>query len=291
MVLAIIAVLRAGFAYVPLDPAYPRERLNYIVRDAQVAALLTVRDVQGPLPETDAPTIFVDDQADAGAAAPPRERPADSPAYTIYTSGSTGTPKGVQVLHRNVVNLLDSVRKTPGMAPEDVLLAVTSPSFDIAVLEMLLPLTVGARSVIASVADVTDGARLAALLDEHQATVMQATPATWYLLIENGWSGRTGLQALCGGAELPAGARGKPAGAVRRGLGHVRADGDRDLFDHPPGQGRGPARGRDPDRTADPDTSAYVLDRALNAVPDGRARRVVDWWGRRGAAGVPAPPS
>ena len=207
MVLAIIAVLRAGFCYIPLDPAYPRDRLGFIVADAQVAALLARRDVQASLPEADAPTIFIDDMPDGGAGAvpdlPARVRSADGPAYTIYTSGSTGTPKGVQVLHRNVVNLLDSMRKTPGMTPDDVLLAVTSPSFDIAVLEMILPLVVGARSVIASVADITDGARLAALLDEHHVTIMQATPSTWHLLVENGWSGRVGLRAQCAGESFP----------------------------------------------------------------------------------------
>jgi len=207
MVLAIIAVLRAGFCYIPLDPAYPRERLGFIVADAQVAALLARRDMQASLPEADALTIFIDDARDSDSGVvpdlPARVRPADGPAYTIYTSGSTGTPKGVQVLHRNVVNLLDSMRKTPGMAPDDVLLAVTSPSFDIAVLEMLLPLMVGARSVIASVADITDGARLAALLDEHHVTVMQATPSTWHLLVESGWSGRAGLRAQCAGESFP----------------------------------------------------------------------------------------
>ena len=89
------------------------------------------------------------------------------------------------------------------MAPDDVLLAVTSPSFDIAVLEMLLPLMVGARTVIASVTDITDGARLARLLDEHHVTVMQATPSTWHLLIENGWTGRAGLRVLCTGERFP----------------------------------------------------------------------------------------
>jgi len=218
MVLAIIAVLRAGFSYIPLDPAYPRERLGFIVADAQVAALLAHRDGQGSLPETAAPTIFIDDAPDgdtgdgeagiepgrlARGPADLAGRRADGPAYTIYTSGSTGTPKGVQVLHRNVVNFLDSMRKRPGLAPDDVLLAVTSPSFDIAVLEMLLPLVVGARTVIASVADITDGARLAGLLEENNVTVMQATPTTWHLLVENGWSGRAGLRALCAGESFP----------------------------------------------------------------------------------------
>jgi myxalamid-type nonribosomal peptide synthetase MxaA len=207
MVLAVMAVLRAGYSYIPLDPAYPADRIGFIVADAQIAALLARRDGQEPLPQVDVPTIFIDDarggDADVVPDQPARGRSADDRAYTLYTSGSTGTPKGVQVLHRSVVNLLDSMRKTPGMGPDDVLLAVTSPSFDIAALEMFLPLMVGARSVIADVSDVTDGARLARLLDEHHVTFMQATPTTWHLLVGSGWSGRAGLRALCCGEAFP----------------------------------------------------------------------------------------
>jgi len=273
MVLAIIAVLRAGFCYIPLDPAYPRERLGFIVADAQVAALLARRDVQASLPEADAPTIFIDDLPDGDARAvpdlPARVRSADGPAYTIYTSGSTGTPKGVQVLHRNVVNFLDSMRKTPGMTTDDVLLAVTSPSFDIAVLEMILPLVVGARSVIASVADITDGARLAALLDEHHVTIMQATPSTWHLLVENGWSGRAGLRAQCAGESFPPvlaeslmtrcaevwNMYGPTETTIYSTIHRVTVE---DL-----------RAGSIPIGRPIQNTSAYVLDRALNPVPAG----------------------
>jgi len=273
MVVAIIAVLRAGFSYIPLDPAYPRERLGFIVADAQVAALLARRDVQGSLPEADAPTIFIDDMPDGDAEIAPgplaRGRSADDGAYTIYTSGSTGTPKGVRVLHRNVVNLLDSIRKTPGMAPDDVLLAVTSPSFDIAVVEMLLPLVVGARTVIASVTDITDGARLAGLLDEHHVTVMQGTPSTWHLLVENGWSGRAGLRALCAGESFPPALAealltrcgevwnmyGPTETTIYSAIHRVTVE---DL-----------RAGSIPIGRPIQNTSAYVLDQALNPVPTG----------------------
>jgi myxalamid-type nonribosomal peptide synthetase MxaA len=269
MVLAALAVLRAGFAYIPLDPAYPRDRIGFIVADAQIAALLAPRAARASLPETDVPTIFIDedDPAAGGPRAGPRS--ARDRAYSIYTSGSTGTPKGVQVLHRSVVNLLDSMRKTPGLGQDDVLLAVTSPSFDIAALEMFLPLMVGARAVIADVADVTDGARLARLLDTHRVTFMQATPATWHLLTDSGWSGRAGLRALCAGETFPPALAeklltrcsevwncyGPTETTIYSTLHRVTVE---DL-----------RAGAIPIGRAIQNTSAYVLDRAFNAVPAG----------------------
>src|SRR5262249_26976596 len=125
------------------------------------------------------------------------------PAYVIYTSGSTGQPKGVVVPHRAVVNFLTSMAREPGLAPDDVLVAVTTLSFDIAVLELQLPLTLGATVVIASRDEAVDGRALAALLERHRATVMQATPVTWQLLLEAGWKGSKGFKALVGGEALP----------------------------------------------------------------------------------------
>ena len=124
-------------------------------------------------------------------------------AYIIYTSGSTGRPKGVQVEHRNLVNFLEAMRREPGLVAADVLLAVTTLSFDIAGLEIWLPLSVGATLVIASREDVLVGERLIALLDRHQVTVMQATPSTWRLMLEAGWVGKQDLKILCGGEALP----------------------------------------------------------------------------------------
>ena len=121
----------------------------------------------------------------------------------IYTSGSTGRPKGVQVEHRNVVNFLNAMRREPGFDPTDVLLAITTPSFDIAGLEIWLPLSLGGRVVIASREDVLVGERLIALLDQHRVTVMQATPSTWRLMLGAGWVGKPDLKVLCGGEALP----------------------------------------------------------------------------------------
>jgi amino acid adenylation domain-containing protein len=128
----------------------------------------------------------------------------DDLAYVIYTSGSTGRPKGVEIEHRNVVSFLEAMRREPGLTSSDRLLAVTTLAFDIAGLEIWLPLSVGATTVIASRSDALDGTRLASLIDAQKITVLQATPASWRLLLASGWSGSPGLKALCGGEALPA---------------------------------------------------------------------------------------
>jgi myxalamid-type nonribosomal peptide synthetase MxaA len=209
MVVAILGALRAGYTYIPLDPTYPAQRIAFICDDAGIAAVLTRSDLAGILDRPDLPTILLDEALPEPTM--PDETTAYGPdhaqqcAFMIYTSGSTGRPKGVQVSHSNVVNLLESMRERPGMDSCDVLLAVTSPSFDIAVVEMLLPFMVGARTVMAGPEDVADGRRLAALLEEHQVSVMQATPATWHLMVETGWRGRSGLRVVSGGETLTAG--------------------------------------------------------------------------------------
>ncbi len=206
MLVAMLAVLRAGAAYVPLDPAFPPERLRYMVEDSHPGVVIVAAAAVDP-PVLAAPLLAID-APDAAMAdpAPPGAVPgaADALAYVLYTSGSTGRPKGVAVSHRNLVNLLLSMAQEPGLAADDVLLAITTLSFDIAALELLLPLLVGARVVIAAAGDSADGERLQALLRRHRVSVMQATPTVWRLLVDSGWSGGTGFKALCGGEALPA---------------------------------------------------------------------------------------
>ena len=204
MVIALLGILKAGGAYVPLDPAYPKERLAFMLEDAQVGVLLT-RD--GLIPGLScAKTVRMDADADEIArqsdANPMGTAGSTSLAYVIYTSGSTGQSKGVQIAHRSVVNFLTSMRQQPGLTEEDVLLSVTTLSFDIAALEIFLPLTVGARLVLVSREVASDGARLSERLAKSGATVMQATPATWRLLLEAGWRGSRRLKILCGGEAL-----------------------------------------------------------------------------------------
>ena len=129
-------------------------------------------------------------------------RPSDL-AYVLYTSGSTGKPKGVQISNRALVNFLSAMQREPGLGADDTLLAVTTLSFDIAGLELFLPLISGARVVIASREVAVDGMRLSSLLKRCGATVMQATPATWRLLLAAGWTGSPGLKILCGGEAWP----------------------------------------------------------------------------------------
>lgn len=216
MVAALLGILKAGAGYVPLDPAFPAERLAYMVGDAGLAALVTVAadaarfDLRGrPVLVLDAPGAL--DAAGAGAAG---DDPAlsgngavavggEAVAYVIYTSGSTGRPKGVQVPHRAVVNFLLAMQARPGIGADDRLLAVTTLSFDIAVLELLLPLSVGAEVVLADRDDAMDGEALARLVADSGATLMQATPSTWRLLLDAGWRAPPGFRRLCGGEPLP----------------------------------------------------------------------------------------
>ncbi|HLN61797.1 MAG TPA: condensation domain-containing protein, partial [Symbiobacteriaceae bacterium] len=179
MVVALLGVLKAGGAYVPLDPAYPPERLAFMAEDAGLTVVIDadyLKALPGELPDAN---------PNAGVTA-------EHPCYAIYTSGSTGRPKGAVVLHRNVVNFLAAMQREPGITADETLLAVTSISFDIAGLELFLPLVTGARIVVASRAAAADGEALARLLAQHGVSFMQATPVTWRLLLEAGWQSRPG---------------------------------------------------------------------------------------------------
>lgn len=206
LVVALLAVLKSGAAYVPLDPGYPAPRLAQIVDDAQPAAVLTKAALRECLPATDAHLILLDAALPAIAGsrdrAPDPSPGPDDVAYVIYTSGSTGRPKGVQVGHRALTNLLWSMSSEPGLAAADTLVAVTTVSFDIAALELFLPLIVGARLVLAREQECADGGALLQLLRRHRATVMQATPVTWQLLLAAGWRADPPLRMWCGGEAL-----------------------------------------------------------------------------------------
>ncbi len=207
LVVALVSVLKAGLAYVPLDPAHPAERLSHILKDAGLGALITDRIPESALPLEGVPVIQLEGGATSAAPeevdAPGAPSTPDDLAYVIYTSGSTGLPKGVEITHRSVVNLLYAMAARPGLEQHDVLLAVTTISFDIAALELFLPLVVGARLVLATEADVVDGARLLQLIEQRRVTVMQGTPASWRLLLEAGFRSRPGFKMMIGGESLP----------------------------------------------------------------------------------------
>ncbi len=207
MLVALLAVLKTGSAYVPLDPLHPPARLRQILGEAEVVALISDGSESAALVREGVPVIDVRKEATALATAshdaPDSGASADSLAYTIYTSGSTGQPKGVEISHRAVVNLLLDMARRPGLDARDVFMAVTTISFDIAGLELFMPLIVGARVVIAERDDLMDGFRMLKRLDAVQATAMQATPAGWRMLLEAGFVAKPGFKVLCGGEALP----------------------------------------------------------------------------------------
>jgi amino acid adenylation domain-containing protein len=206
LVVWLLGILKAGGTYVPLDPDHPRRRTLFILEDSEATLVLTQNEFAGEIPQEHAEIVCIDANAEIGgseASNPPPNISGENLAYVIYTSGSTGQPKGVEISHRALANFLFSMRSSPGLTERDVLLAVTTPSFDIAALELYLPLVVGARLVIASRTATMDGVELAATLDGFGVTVMQATPATWQLLVDSGWKGRVALKMLCGGEALP----------------------------------------------------------------------------------------
>ncbi|HWD77389.1 MAG TPA: amino acid adenylation domain-containing protein, partial [Kribbella sp.] len=200
MVIAILAAMRAGAVFVPLATDLPPERMDWIVEDTGMLMAVTSPELARDLPDRVRPLLLHDEPDAPGEPLEPTA--SDCPAYVLYTSGSTGKPKGVEVRHDNLVNLLHAMARKPGIGPADVVLAVTSLSFDISLLELLLPLVTGATVVVATQEEATDPARLAALLDTSGATIMQATPSTWRMLVDFGWPGLTRLTALCGGEAL-----------------------------------------------------------------------------------------
>jgi amino acid adenylation domain-containing protein len=206
MVVALFGVLKAGGAYVPLDPQYPTERLSYMLEQAKATVVVTEERLLGAVPKCVAQRVCVGTgHAETGESGENLERTVqpENLAYVMYTSGSSGTPKGVMITHGNVVNFLCSMGERPGVNADDVLLSVTSLSFDISGLEIYLPLLMGARLEIVSREAASDGLELRRLLKGSGATIMQATPTTWRLLIEAGWDGGEDLRVLCGGEALP----------------------------------------------------------------------------------------
>jgi amino acid adenylation domain-containing protein len=203
MLTGALAVMEAGGAYVPIDPDYPADRIAWVLERSQAPVVLTQAALEGALPggtfrriRLDADRAAIDRHDDAPLA--PLATPADR-AYIIFTSGSTGRAKGVPVPHSAAVNFLESMARTPGLGADDVLVAVTTLAFDMSVPELYLPLTVGARVVIAPSEVAADGRALAALLDSSGATCLQGTPATFRLLLAAGWSGRPDMVAIAGG--------------------------------------------------------------------------------------------
>jgi amino acid adenylation domain-containing protein/non-ribosomal peptide synthase protein (TIGR01720 family) len=207
MVCALLAVLKTGAAYIPLDPSFPKERLRRIIEEADPHLILTSTELSSLLPETQRSSVSLDSEWTeiARRDSAPIALAADSQnlAYLIFTSGSTGQPKGVQITHGALLNILLSFQGRPGLSSQDTFVAVTTISFDIAALEIFLPLLVGATLVLAPRETAADGVELARLLEASGATAMQATPVTWRMLLAADWRPNAGFRAWCGGELLP----------------------------------------------------------------------------------------
>ncbi|MBR0669386.1 amino acid adenylation domain-containing protein, partial [Roseomonas hellenica] len=272
MLVGMLAVLKAGGAYVPLDPDYPPARLAHMMRDSGLSLVLTQAHLQATLPESGARIRCIDRDWPAIEAEPDTDPPVivgrENLAYVIYTSGSTGQPKGVMVRHGAVVNFLTSMAQRPGIAGDDAVLGLTSLSFDIAVLELLLPLLAGARLVLVDRATARDPAALLATIRANAVTMVQATPSSWRMLVEAGGLAALPprLRILCGGEALPpdlAAALVEHAGTIWNLYGPTEttiwsARHRLDAADPRPGLGQPIGN-----------TALYVLDSDLNLLPPG----------------------
>ena len=206
MIVVLLAVLKVGAAYVPLDPAYPEARLQIILEDAEVSCLVTRAELKTQLSHYGGPAVLLDTDAQAITAAAPGPVSAGVSsadlAYVIFTSGSTGRPKGVEVPHHAVVNLLTWMAEELSFGPQDVFPALASVGFDMSVPELFLALSAGGTVALGEADLAGNGEELAAFLRTHKATVVHATPTTWTLLLDTGFTG-TGLKRCVGAEPLP----------------------------------------------------------------------------------------
>jgi amino acid adenylation domain-containing protein len=209
MLAALLGIWKSGAAYVPLDPAYPSQRLQHILDDSEPVVLVTQKRLRDVV-KSPAPVILLDDLAHGvtDVAAITQSSDIDNLAYILYTSGSTGRPKGVAIRHGSLSNLLESMRREIEPSPSDVLLALTTISFDISILELFLPLVTGGTVHIARTAIAADGRELGRAILRSRATIVQATPATWQILTESGWTTDAKLKIICGGEAFPSGLAG-----------------------------------------------------------------------------------
>jgi len=203
----LLAILKAGSFFVPLDPTHPGQRLLDMVAECNPAAVLVTEATAGIFIEAQLPILFIDEALDQPAPSSALKRAIaidpDHRAYMIYTSGSTGKPKGVLISQRSLLNMLWATKERPGLKRGERLLAIASLSFDMSVMDMFLPLLTGATLVIADEREVKDPALLVKLLQDSDIQCLQATPTTWRMLLNHGWRGKAGLRMLSGGEALP----------------------------------------------------------------------------------------
>lgn len=204
MIVALLAVLKTGASYVPLDPSFPDDRLIYMSENSDISVVLRSDDELHLFDKNKVNAINVNQiiASDNSFKFVSVEQSSEDIVYVLYTSGSTGKPKGVQICHKAFLNFLLSMSKKPGMSSDDKMLSVTTLSFDISGLEIYLPLIVGAEVLLATKDEGADGRKLKQLIEEYKPTIMQATPATWRMLVDSGLSNCHDMKVLCGGEAL-----------------------------------------------------------------------------------------
>lgn len=203
-VVALLGIMQAGACYLPLDPDNPKERLQTILEEANCTTCIVDSAHRQDLNSTGMKLLDIGEMVHVNAISQEIDweiSPASS-AYLIFTSGSTGRPKGVEVPHVALINFLKSMRERPGMSKETRLLATTTVSFDISMLELLLPLYCGGEVIVANRRHVTDPVLLAQTLQRFDINYLQATPTGWQMLLASGWQGKSDLNALVGGEAL-----------------------------------------------------------------------------------------
>lgn len=205
LVIALLAILKSGAAYVPLDPEYPKDRIEFMLDDSAATILITSNKYKGHFASNTTEVLMEE------ALAASKDHPTENPevnvtgqqlAYVLYTSGSTGKPKGVQIAHHSLVNLMYSFQKTPGITSKDITLAVATISFDIAGIDIYLPLCSGAQIIMADSITAKDGRALLDIVRNEGVTILQATPYTWRMMLEVGWTEPLPLRVFCGGEAL-----------------------------------------------------------------------------------------
>lgn len=206
MLIVMLGILKAGAAYVPLDPEYPHKRIEYMLSDSAAKILIVSSKYKG-LYKTQAAEIVVEDAwlklSDYSTENIPVKAAPYNLAYVLYTSGSTGMPKGVEIEHSNLYNLLLSVQKMPGLTDKDKLLAVTTISFDISITELFLPLITGAQLVLTDSQSTKDGGALLDIIRNEHITFIQATPVTYKIMLEAGWDELIDMKVTSTGEPLP----------------------------------------------------------------------------------------
>ncbi|MBO9730363.1 MAG: non-ribosomal peptide synthase/polyketide synthase [Chitinophaga sp.] len=208
MLVALLGVMKAGAAYVPVDPAYPLSHIDYLVGDIAAAIVVTTAAYRSFFQQGGLSKIVLLDQEwehimNGEVSAPQHYAVPDHLAYIIYTSGSTGRPKGVMITHQSLINFLRAMVAQLEFSAAHSILAITTYSFDISCLELYTPLIAGGKIYLAEREDVIDGNKLHTLLAQWRPTHMQATPSTWQMLLESGWQNEENVTLLTGGEALP----------------------------------------------------------------------------------------